>query len=127
MLRTDAAYGLAVLLREIAERVSVYTFSNAAKLVPPRRGFALRDAMEASQPHGGTFLGNAIAEVDKKGERLIVFTDEQSHDKVEAPKGLGYMVNVASYQHGVGAGPWKRVDGFSEAILAWIVASESTK
>ncbi len=26
------------------------------------------------------------------------------------------MVNVASYQHGVGGGaPWRRVDGFSEA------------
>ena len=53
MLRTDAAYGLAVLLREIAEKVSIYTFSNVAKLIPPRRGFALRDAMESSQPHGG--------------------------------------------------------------------------
>jgi 60 kDa SS-A/Ro ribonucleoprotein len=60
MLRTDAAYGLAILLREIAEKVSIYTFSNEAKLIPPRRGFALRDAMEASQPHSGTFLGKAL-------------------------------------------------------------------
>ena len=45
--------------------------------------------------------------------RLIVFTDEQSHDAVPAPKGVGYMVNVASYQHGVGHGDWRRVDGFS--------------
>ena len=43
-----------------------------------------------------------------------------------APKGIGYMVNVASYQHGVGNGPWQRVDGFSEAVIAWIAASEET-
>ena len=43
-----------------------------------------------------------------------------------APNGTGYMVNVASYQHGVGSGPWQRVDGFSEAVIAWIVASEET-
>ena len=37
MRRTDAAYGLAILLREIAEKVTVYTFSNEAKLVAARR------------------------------------------------------------------------------------------
>ena len=94
------------------------------KKIPPRRGFALRDAIVASQPHGGTYLGKAVKEVDKKGERLIVFTDEQCHDKVDSPMGLGYMVNVASYQHGVGHGAWRRVDGFSEAVIAWIAASE---
>ena len=56
--------------------------------------------------------------------RLIVFTDEQSHDAVPAPKGLGCMVNVAAYQRGVGHGPWRRIDGFLEKILDWIIASE---
>ncbi len=60
MRRTDAAYGLAILLREIAEKVTIYTFSNEAKLVPSRRGMALRDALDQSQPHGGTYLGKAI-------------------------------------------------------------------
>jgi hypothetical protein len=36
------------------------------------------------------------------------------------------LVNVASYQHGVGHGAWTRVDGFSEAVIAWIAASEET-
>ena len=36
------------------------------------------------------------------------------------------MVNVASYQHGVGHGAWTRVNGFSEAVIAWIAASEAT-
>jgi 60 kDa SS-A/Ro ribonucleoprotein len=74
--------------------------------IPPRRGFALRDAIVSSQPHDATFLGKAVTEIDRKGDRLIVFTDEQSHDKVPSPKGRGTMVNVASYQHGVGHGAW---------------------
>ncbi len=127
MTRLEAACGLAVLARELCETIDVFTFSNEVKKVPARRGFALRDAIVASQPHGGTLLGKAVAEVDKQGERLVVFTDEQSHDKVEAPHGLGYMINVASNQHGVGAGPWRRVDGFSEAVLAWIAATEAAK
>jgi hypothetical protein len=125
MRRLDAACGLAVLAREIGESVEVFTFSNDVKKVPPRRGFALRDAISGSQPHMGTELGKAIREVDQKGVRLIVFTDEQSHDRVDAPKGVGYMVNVASYQHGVGAGDWRRIDGFSEKILDWIIAVEA--
>lgn len=125
MLRLDAACGLAVLAREICDEVEVFTFSNAVKKVPARRGFALRDAIVNSQPHGGTELGKAVAEVGRKGERLIVFTDEQSADPVSAPSGLGYMVNVASYKNGVGHGDWERIDGFSEKILDWIIAREA--
>jgi len=33
-----------VLLREIAEQVSIYTFSDNLVRVPSRQGFALRDA-----------------------------------------------------------------------------------
>ena len=124
MTRLEAACGLAILAKEVCEACEIFTFSNEVKKIPPRRGFALRDAIVASQPHAGTYLGKAVQAVDKKGERLIVFTDEQSHDKVEAPLGLGYMVNVASNQHGVGHGPWRRVDGFSEAVIAWISASD---
>jgi predicted peroxiredoxin len=124
MRRLDAACGLAVLAREIGEDVEIFTFSDHVKKIAPRRGFALRDAIVSSQPHGGTQLGKAIGEVDGKGVRLIVFTDEQAHDAVPAPKGVGYMVNVASYQHGVGHGPWRRIDGFSEKILDWIIATE---
>lgn len=124
MTRAEAACGLAILAREICDEVEIFTFSQDVVKVPPRRGFALRDAVIGSQEHGSTFLGKAVTEIDRKGTRLIVFTDEQSHDSVPAPKGNGTMINVASYQHGVGHGPWKRVDGFSEAVIQWVAASE---
>jgi hypothetical protein len=124
MLRTDAAYGLAILLREIAEKVTIYTFSNDAKLVPPRRGFALRDAMEASQPHLGTYLGKALDAVRDPCDRIIVITDEQSHDRIPAPRGTGYVINVASARNGVGYGPWFHIDGWSEAVLEYIREAE---
>ena len=120
MLRTDAAYGLAVLLREIAEKVSIYTFSYGAVRVPARRGIALRDAMETSQPHGGTNLGASLDAVKEKYDRILVITDEQSHDRVPAPKGRGYVINVASARNGVGYGAWSHIDGWSEAVIEYV-------
>jgi 60 kDa SS-A/Ro ribonucleoprotein len=124
MRRNDAAYGLAVLLREIAESVSIYTFSDKLVRVPSRQGFALRDALNSSQPHSGTYLGQALKGIDEKYDRLIVITDEQSHDPVPNPKALGYMINVASYQNGVGYGAWMHIDGWSDSVIEYIRAAE---
>jgi len=84
------------------------------------RGFALRDAMEASQPHSGTMLGAALDAVKESYDRIVVITDEQSHDRVSAPKGKGYMINVASARNGVGYGHWAHIDGWSEAVVEYI-------
>ena len=124
MLRTDAAYGLAVLLREICEKVAVFTFSDDLAEVPPRRGFALRDALHASQPHNGTYLGRALEKIREKYDRIIVITDEQTHDRVPGPQGRGYVVNVASNKNGVGYGAWMHIDGWSEAVVEYIRALE---
>lgn len=124
MQRTDAAYGLAVLLREIGQKVSVYTFSNDLVEVPPRRGFALRDALEASQPHQGTYLGQALERLREPYDRIIVITDEQAHDRVPNPNGRGYVINVASNRNGVGYGAWTHIDGWSEAVVEYIRALE---
>ena len=124
MRRNDAAYGLAVLLREIAENVSIYSFSDNLVRVPSRSGFALRDAINASQPHNGTYLGKALAGIEEKYDRLIVITDEQAHDSVPNPKARGYVINVASYKNGVGYGQWVHIDGWSEAVIEYIRAAE---
>jgi hypothetical protein len=124
MLRMDAAAGLAVLLREIAEEVRIYTFSDHLKPVPSRRGFALRDAIVHSQAHGGTQLGRALGELRETCNRLVVITDEQSHDRVPAPRSRGYVINVASYRNGVGYGAWTHIDGWSEAVVEYIRAGE---
>lgn len=124
MLRTDAAYGLAILLREICEKATVFTFSDDLVAVPPRRGFALRDALHSSQPHNGTYLGRALEKIDEKYDRIIVITDEQAHDRVPGPRGRGYIINVGSYKNGVGYGPWIHIDGWSEAVIEFIRALE---
>lgn len=123
--RIDAAAALAILLREICNDVEVYTFNDDAKQVPARRGFALRDAIGYTS--GGTQLGNALQQINygSGADRIIVITDEQSADRVGAPKAKnGYMLNVASYKNGVGYGKWNHVDGWSEAIVNYIVQLE---
>lgn len=160
--RFDAACGLAILAREICEDVRVFTFSEWMVEVPARRGFALRDAIVQSQPHGGTYLGSAVnilhngkaagltgsgygqmgcqrnhqsfrdlnkPKSDYSGgavgyDRLIVLTDEQSHDSIPYPKGKGYVINVAAYKNGVGYGAWDHIDGWSEAVLTYIQRGE---
>jgi 60 kDa SS-A/Ro ribonucleoprotein len=129
--RMDAAAGLAILLRETAEDFAIATFSDRCVELPARRGFALRDAIVGSQAHSGTYLKRALSELKDKAEwakvkRLIVITDEQSHDGILpawTPK--AYVVNVAPYQHGVSYGNgWTHIDGWSERIVDYIAATE---
>jgi 60 kDa SS-A/Ro ribonucleoprotein len=129
MQRTDAAYGLAVLLREIGEKVAVFSFSDDLVEVPARHGFALRDAIDASQRHNSTQLGKAVEGLNQKEkyDRLIVITDEQAHDKVPAAHGKGYVINVASFKNGVGYGKWTHIDGWSESVVDYIRTLEQTE
>lgn len=127
MNRLDAACGLAILLREVCDEISVFTFSNSFDQIPARRGFALRDAIK-KMPNGGTYLGGALKRLEEVGkyDRVIVITDEQSHDNVHASKiaERNYMLNVATYENGVGFGPWTRVNGWSESVVRFIVDQE---
>lgn len=127
MNRIDAACGLAIMARELCGECRVFAFSTSIAEIPARRGMGLADAIKNSMPHGGTHLGGAVNHINAnvKYDRLIVVTDEQSHDVVNPPTGKGYMVNVASYQNGIGYGPWTRLDGFSEAILTYIQEAEN--
>jgi len=124
--RFDAAAALAILCREVCDEVEIYSFSNNAVKVAPRRGFALVEAISKSQGHGGTHLGTSMRTVDSqdKYDRVVVFTDEQSFDRPGAPRGKGYIVNVAAYQNGVNHGAWTEISGFSEAVVDYIQALE---
>jgi len=130
--RMDAATGLAILLREKAADFAIATFSDACVELPPRRGFALQDAIVGSQAHSGTYLKRALTELHDKPEwkqldRLIVITDEQSHDGIlPAWTQRAYVVNVAPYQNGVSYGnDWTHIDGWSERIVDYMAAVEA--
>ena len=124
MTRSDAAAALALLLREVCTDVEVACFDNVVREVPPRRGFALRDLLKARRGHG-TDTGSAVRWANTRGaDRIVVITDEQSATKVSAPAGRGYMMNVASYERGIGYGAWTHVSGFSENLVRYIVEAE---
>lgn len=140
LTRRDAAAALASIIQG---DLRVFAFADCLTEVPARRGMAGIAAINAA-PRGGTKLFDAIATVNTSFvyDRLIVITDEQSHPSdggirkspmwgVQAyeqstlrtcpdPKGIGYMINVASAQRGVGYGKWLHIDGFSENVLRFI-------
>lgn len=141
--RFDAAAALAILLREICENVHIWAFNSKAYEIPPRRGFALRDAL--AQTRGGYSCGGlAVEAANKRGyDRIIVLTDGEWHvmgasptvdrwgftrhsmgnAKEVSPAPLveeAYMINVATYKNGVGYGAWHSIDGWSERIIDYI-------
>jgi len=124
--RIDVANGLAILLREICDDVDIYSFSDNIVRIEPARGFTLGDEIKNSQKHNGTDMGKAMKYLQNNVtdyDRLIVFTDEQSQTDISfyQPINNAYMVNVASYQYGIGYDrDWIRVHGFSDAVIEWI-------
>lgn len=124
--RIDAAAALASIIKG---DLRVFTFSNHIVEVPARRGMSGVDAVINSQSHGGTKLARAVKIINEqiKHDRFIVITDEQATDgRVPMPAcGNGYMINVGTYQNGVGYGEWKHIDGFSENVIRWIIETEN--
>jgi len=123
--RMDAAAALASIVS--GETLRVFSFSSGLAEVPPRRGMAGVDAVKRSQTHGSTFLKAALEKINAtvKYDRIIVVTDEQSHDGICDPTSRhAYLINVASAKHGVGYGKWRHIDGFSESVLRYIAKAE---
>ena len=87
-----------------------------------RAGLALR--RRRSQPHNGTYLARALEALQEKFDRVIVITDDQAHDKVLAPRGRAYVINVGSFKNGMGYGKWVHIDGWSEAVVEYIRSRE---
>lgn len=123
----DAAASLAILLREVCEKYEFFTFSEAIALVPPRRGMALRDAINVSQPNRGTHLGKALQVFEQnrtsiKVDRMIVITDEQTYD---TPPKMSidrcYILNISTCKNGIkNNGQWETISGFSESYIDYI-------
>lgn len=133
--RFEAAAALAILCREICESVRVYAFNERAYDVPARQGFALRDAL--SQTKGNASCGGlAVEKANADGyDRIIVLTDGEWHypngstgqAQAVSPAPLtarAYLLNVASYRNAIGSSKWVMIDGWSEALIDYIAATE---
>lgn len=136
MTRFDAAAALAILIREVCAEANVYYFNERAGVVPPRRGFALRDALKATQA-GYSRGGLAVRMANHDGyDRIIVLTDGEWHAidgdtaspaLIASPPPLterAYMLNVSVEKNGVGYGKWTSIDGWSEHVLRYIQEAE---
>lgn len=126
--RFDAAAALAMILREVADRCRVFTFSDRMVEIPPRRGFAMVQAVKAVINPVGTMLGSAVRTVYREFpecDRIIVVTDEQSADRPPHPQGRGYIINVGGNKNGIAYGPWISIDGWSEAVIEYIREAET--
>ncbi len=121
MTRLDAGAALASIINSDRR---VFTFSDTIVEVPARAGMAGVDTIVKSQAHSSTNLGEALYNLNQQvpADRIIVITDEQSHDKVTYPEAYkkAYMINVASNKNGVGYGRWTHIDGFSENVIRFI-------
>ena len=129
MSRFDASNGLAVLMKEVCEDLRIFTFSNKVVEVKEKvRGFELIKAIAQSQEAQGTYLGKAVKEVNELDyDRIVVITDEQTADKVPAPKQKGYIINIANYEKGIGYDEWIHINGWSEAVISYITELEKAE
>jgi hypothetical protein len=121
--RADAACALAILIRETCEFPCIIGFGTDAKVIPARRGFALRDAIKKGCG-GGTDTAKALnLAASEKYDRIIVLTDEQSNTKIPKPiaGSKAYFINVANYKNGISySKEWLHIDGWSEAVIDYI-------
>ena len=133
LTRLDAASALAILLREVCPSVRIFTFSNDVAEVPNYRGLPLGTAIAQSQDHRGTYLHQALNRLRTHGgppdERMILVTDEQSHDGIiPAWMPKSYLINVAPYKPGLDTyNGWTRINGWSERIVDWMRYEEVDK
>ena len=120
----DAASGMAIMARELCDDVKVYAWSTECREVPARRGMALRDAIRNMNVGMATYGDKAVQRALQDGpwDRCIMITDMQLHDKLQGYPEIAhkYIVNVRSYQNGVGYGNWKWIEGFSAQTLRYM-------
>jgi hypothetical protein len=147
MNRAQVASALGILVRELSEDSSIYATAgndsscvHQTAVVPARRGFALSDYIYSQcNPlgGGGIFLKQVmdyVLKYEKEADRVIVITDEQDcggggEDAPAKANTFGkenYLINVASNKNGISyTGKWTRVDGWSDAVVDFILKNES--
>jgi len=124
----EAGAVLGAMIRELGEEVRAFSFASTTMEVPARRGFAFVDSFRSGQVGHGTDFGQAYRFAQRAApgfDRTIFVSDMQSWSAVPAPDGIGYMMNVASYENAIGYGSWVNIDGFSAAVLKWLVEYEN--
>lgn len=127
--RWEAAAGLAVLVREIADRCRVYTFADTLTEVRNWRGLPLITGI-GSRVGGGTALMKSVQDAlrtNPNADRIIVVTDEQANSEGSRLPAVtnGYLLNVASYRPALQTSSgWRRISGFSERVVDWIRIEE---
>lgn len=142
--RMFAAAALAIILKGMSEDPVVYATAgrdseriHATKRVPDQDGLDLGEAIfKTPVGGGGIFLTQCMKYLEKKektADRIVVITDEQDCSVADMDRpGLAepfgdrnYLINVASYQNGIGYGrKWTHLDGFSDATVRWILEYE---
>ncbi len=142
MTRMDGAAALAMLMKEVCEEVVIYDTAVSTKKVPDNiHGFKLATTLKndtLGTGHGGIYLVKCMDTIHAEhpdATRVIVFTDEQDcgSDRSNAPAKANafgdknYLVNVATYENGIGYGDkWLHVHGFSESIVDYIKTYEKS-
>lgn len=147
MDRAQVACVLAAFAREVCETARIYATAgndgaevHDTQEVPARRGMALADAIHGMcRPlgGGGIFLTQVMDYIEKHEsnvDRVIVITDEQDcdHNPKRSPskaKRIGrnnYLINVGSYENGIGYEPWHHIDGWSESVIDYIRVFEES-
>lgn len=123
MRRLEAAGALAAILKESSQTV-VYSFSDKLeKITSTKKGMAFINEVIHSQDNSGTYLGAALKKVNgDPGERVIVITDEQSHDEIiPCWAKYGYIVNIAGYAPSIlYQKGWQVISGWSDKIVNYI-------
>jgi 60 kDa SS-A/Ro ribonucleoprotein len=125
VMRYDVAAGLAILLREVCKDVKLYTFNDKLRVIPARRGFALRDEI-CKGVNGYTSMWGAVrgAAAERHNRLMVVITDEQTMDNGrygDANADLLVIINVASYKNGVGYEKGVvHINGWSDSTIEWL-------
>lgn len=140
--RIDAAAAMAVLVREICERATIWATAGAYEhktaQLPNVRGFGLAQSIRDAPNYlggGGIFTRQCLEFVksEMRGEvpdRIVVFSDSQDCDRGGSlPQPFGrnnYIVDVSSHSRGIGyAGVWTaEIAGWSEHFMDYVLAME---